>query len=108
MNDNNHSQAITKDHLDHLGIVPGSQEETSTLLAHLNNIVNERVGAEITDSLDDTKLEELLELQESGDNQAVKEWLRNNVADLEAIVNDHRDIILGEVVQNASDINTSA
>ncbi len=95
---------ITKDLLDELGIEIGDQDIT-TLLAHLNETLDERIGEQVTDSLDDDKLKELLELQDKGDEEAVGDWIEANVPELEEIVSDERDILLGELADGADTIN---
>lgn len=100
-------QLITKEHLDELGIEIGNQDIT-TLLEHLNKTLDERIGEEITDSLDDDQLKQLLELQDKGDEEAVGDWIGENVPDLEAIVDDERDILLGELADGADTINEKA
>lgn len=96
----NEPYTITKDDLDSLGVTP---QDIDALLTQLNDALDERVGAEITESLDDNELRDLLALQESGNDEAIDNFLAEHVPELEAIVSDHRAVILGEVAQNAND-----
>ncbi len=95
---------ITKELIESLNINLSGQD-AETLLTHLNETLQERVGAEITESLGDEQLKDLLDVQEKGDNQAVAVWLQANVPELEAIVQDEVDILLGEVASSGDAIN---
>lgn len=95
---------ITEDTLKKLEINLEGQDVTS-LLEHLNETLEERVGAEITDALDDTQLQKLVDMQESASEEEVGEWLRTNVPDFEQIIQDETDILLGELAENSDGIN---
>jgi hypothetical protein len=98
---------ITLEHLTHLGInLEG--KDTDSLLEHLNDSLQERVGTEITESLDDEKLEQLVEVQENGSDQDIADWLETNVPELKEIVQDEIDILLGELANSNEDINQAA
>ena len=101
------TQFITKELLDSVGVNVTPEEETA-LLEHLNTTLQERVGLEITDSLDDQQLEALASLQEAGDEQAIQQWLTDNVPELADIVKDEIDILLGEIAENTDGINAGA
>jgi hypothetical protein len=98
---------ITKEMLTNAGITVAPNEEDA-LLDHLNETLEERVGLEITDSLDDQQLEALAALQEQDDPTAIQRWLTENVPELQDIVKDEIDILLGELAENADDINANA
>lgn len=100
-------QYITKELLATVGVTVAPDEEEA-LLEHLNETLQERVGLEITDSLDDEQLEALATLQEQDDPAAIQQWLTENVPELQEIVKDEIDILLGEVAENADDINANA
>ena len=95
---------ITKQLLDEAGIDLTGQD-VHALLAHLNQTLEERVGTEITESLDDTQLEALLAVQENGSDEEVGAWLEKNVPELQEITQDEIDILLGELSENADGIN---
>lgn len=97
---------ITKDLLDEAGINLAGQN-VDTLLAHLNQTLEERVGTEITESLSDEQLEELLTLQENGSDEEVGAWLDQNVPELQEITQDEIDILLGELAENADGVNAT-
>jgi len=98
---------ITKESLLSLGINLEGQDVDS-LLVHLNDTLEERVGSEITDSLDDSQLQILVDMQEKGSDEEIGEWLKQNVPEFEQIVQDEIDIILGELAENADGINKAA
>lgn len=101
------NQFITESTLDNLGVDLGKQDKQS-LLTHLNETLQERVGAEITESLDDDQLATLLDLQENGSDEEVGNWLERNVPDFQQMVQDEIDILLGELAENSDGINRSA
>lgn len=97
---------ITKDMLKNLEInLEG--KDVDSLLEHLNETLEERVGAEITDALDDTQLQKLLDLQENASEEEVGEWLRANVPEFEQIIQDETDILLGELAESSDGINNA-
>ena len=99
-------QYITKELLEEVGIVLPEQpvDEETAFITHLNNALAERIGNEITSSLDDVKLNEMLEIEESGDAAKLQEWLHANVPELGEIVQDEVDILLGEIAENANTV----
>ena len=84
------------------------KDEVTTLVDHLNETLEERVGAEIAESLDDNQLAELLQVQDSNDAQAMEQWYTKNVTELEEIVADEKAILLGELAENANNISSAA
>ena len=98
---------ITKEMLTNLGINLEGQDVAS-LLSHLNDTLEERVGSEITDSLDEAQLKVLVEMQDKAGDEEIGEWLAKNVPDFEQIVQDEIDIILGELAEGTDGINSVA
>lgn len=98
---------ITKEMLATAGITVAPNEEDA-LLEHLNETLEERVGLEITNSLDDQQLDALAALQEQDDPTAIQQWLTDNVPELQDIIKDETDILLGEIAENADGINNAA
>ena len=98
---------ITRDLLEQAGINLENQD-IDALLDHLNQELEERVGAEITASLSDEQLKEMLDIQEHASDEQLAEWLTTNVPELERITQDEVDIILGELAENADGINDGA
>lgn len=100
-------QYITENNLKAFGINLDGQDKES-LLAHLNETLQERVGTEIAALLDDTKLKELLDMQETATGEEVGNWLVTNVPQLQQIVEDEIDILMGELADSTDTINKSA
>jgi hypothetical protein len=96
-------QLITEDTLVALGIQL-DDSQMKTLVEHANETLSERVGADIVESLDDEKLEEYLAIQQSQDEEKTSAWLSENVPELKEIVENERDILLGELAENAESI----
>jgi hypothetical protein len=101
------SPIITRDMLEQAGIELAGQD-VDALIDHLNQTLEERVGAEVTTSLDDEQLKALLELQETGSDDQLFEWMNTNVTELDQIVQDEIDIILGELAENTDGLNEAA
>jgi hypothetical protein len=78
-----------------INLPPAEQEQ---FLVDLNNTLSERVGTEITESLDDEKLQTLLDLQESSDDETVGAWIKDNVPEMNQIIQDEIDILIDELV----------
>ena len=97
-------QTITAETLINLGINIPEAQLTETLI-HLNNLLEERIGAEIASSLTDEELVELTTLQENNDEAAVSAWLSANVPELQDIAQDELNILLDEVAKNEDALN---
>lgn len=97
---------ITKELLEEFGI-DLTDKDTDSLLAHLNETLQERVGTEITQSLTDEQLATLVALQEKGSDEEVSAWLEQNVPELQAIIDDEIDILLGDLDENTEGINNA-
>ena len=93
---------ITLEDLQSIGINPQT-EQVETTLSDLNNTLNERIGVEITEALTDEQLDEMMTVKQSGDNGALASWMSVNIPELEDIVSDERDILLGELADKASE-----
>ncbi len=89
---------ITREDLTTLGIeLP--EEQVAEFLQHANDTLAERVGAEITESLTDEEIEEMVAVQEAGDDTALQAWLIEHVPELKEIVQDEVDIFVAEIAQ---------
>jgi hypothetical protein len=98
---------ITRETLEQAGI-DLSNQDVDALLDHLNQELEERVGGEITASLNDEQLKELLDIQEHASEEQLVEWMTTNVPELDQITQDEIDIIVGELAENADGINEAA
>ncbi|HMR72730.1 MAG TPA: DUF5663 domain-containing protein [Candidatus Saccharibacteria bacterium] len=77
-------------------------EQLDQLVEHANATLHERIGAEVTSSLNDEQLTEYLSLGDDAAKASV--WLMENIPDLKEIIEDERDILLGEIADNTSGI----
>ena len=93
---------ITLEDLQSIGINPQT-EQVETTLSDLNNTLNERIGVEITESLTDEQLDEMMTVKQSGDKDALASWMSANIPEIKDIVSDERDILLGELADKASE-----
>ena len=95
---------ITKSRLNAIGIkLPDDQIEA--LIQHVEDTVNERIGEEIVDSLDDDQLKELVKLQDSGaSDDEVVQWIKERIPDYDEIIEDNVRIVLGELIENSDAI----
>jgi len=78
-----------------------SDTEAKAFIEHFEETLQQRVGLEIFNLLDDEKAQELVALQESADEKTINEWVKAHVPDYEAVVQDEFDILMGEVADNA-------
>lgn len=98
---------ITRQSLEDFGI-DLSDKDVDSLLAHLNDTLEERIGAEITEYLSDKQLEELVELQETKSEDEVAVWINDNIENLADIAQDEANILLGELAENSDNISAAA
>lgn len=94
---------ITRQSLALIGIQL-ADADADALIDQFNTTLQERIGVEVTNALDDDQLKELVNIQESGNTQAVQDWLIANVSDLQEIAQDEYDILMGEIAANADDL----
>jgi ABC-type phosphate/phosphonate transport system ATPase subunit len=99
-------QYITEETLQAFNINLEGQDK-ETLLEHLNDTLQERVGTEIAAMLDDDKLQELLETQKTATDEQMGTWLTQNVLELQQIVQDEINILMGELNENSDAINSA-
>ena len=95
---------ITKDSLLALGITV-SDADAQSLITHLNQTVEERIGIEIAQQLDDAQLQELVKLQTSATPEELGEWIAERVPDYEQIVQDNIDIVVGQLAESVEGVN---
>lgn len=91
-------QFITQNTLEALDI-DLTGEDVEALLDHLNETLQERVSAEITESLNDDQLKILADMQESASDEELGTWLEENVSDMQQIVQNEIDILISEIVE---------
>jgi len=81
-----------------------SPEKAEALIKQFEDTLQERVGIEIFEALDDDQASELIALQQKDDQQAVVKYIEQHVPNLEAIVQDQTDIMLGELADGADSL----
>lgn len=89
---------ITQSDIDGLG-VNFSEDNSTALLDALNEELDVRIGQEITEALNDDQLAEMVQLQQDGTAEQLSAWISQAIPpeDLADIVQDERDILLGEL-----------
>ncbi len=90
---------LTRDFLKSIG-VDVSDEDYQKLADSFEETLYQRVVDEIILELDSEKAAELSELAEA-DDALVQQWLSQNVEDLEEIVTDELEILLGDIAEGA-------
>ncbi len=97
---------ITPSLLTDLGIhLPSGDAES--LIAHLNETVEERIGLEIAESLSDEELAEMITLQETASSAELAAWITAHVDQSKYIIQDNIDIVLGELAGGVEIVNQS-
>ena len=92
---------LTRDFLKSIGVdVDVSDEVYQKLADSFEETLYQRVVDEIILELDSEKAAELSELAEA-DDALVQQWLSQNVEDLEEIVTDELEILLGDIAEGA-------
>lgn len=90
---------LTPTLLANLGIELDEQDYQS-LEQHIETTLNERVINEIVLDLTPAQAEELANLTNASDDE-IQTWLQANVQNLNEIVSDEIDILLGELAENS-------
>ena len=95
---------ITVEQLRSIGIdLP--EDQMQALMQHTEDTINEQIGEEIVDSLDDEQLQELVAMQEAdAPAEQVEEWIVERVENYQEIVEDNVAIVLGDLAQNVEAI----
>jgi hypothetical protein len=94
---------ITSEMLHQLGIHKSEADEKA-LIEHFEQTLNERVGVTIVDLLDDTQVEQLMDLTDKGDQEATTAWLQKNVPEYDDLVKAEFDILMGELAEGADEL----
>ncbi len=91
---------LHKSYLTSLGLQL-TDEEFELLSDHMETTLQERVVEEILSYITPDQAHELAQLQYDNNDQAVQKWLVENVPDLQDIISDEIDILLGEIAQQS-------
>ena len=93
---------LTKEFLEQIGIHL-DDESIAQLSEQAEEKLYRRVLDEIIELSDSAQLEELKKLEEM-DDESAQAWLQANVEDFDEIVEDEIAILLGEIAENADNI----
>lgn len=91
---------ITKNDLIDLG-VSLEDDDFDKLLTELNGKVDSSISNEILATLSSEDAEELAKMQDKSSTQELGEWLASKIPDYEEIIEDNRDIVLGDFVDTS-------
>lgn len=92
---------LTHDWLIELGIVGLDDATAQSLLAHIRDTLEERVGERLAANLTDAQLEEFENINDSGDMDAAQAWLSTNCPDYQQVVQ-HEITSIGEELRSSS------
>jgi hypothetical protein len=92
--------------LQNLGIELSDQDFAS-LEEHFDSTLRDRVIHEITEEITTEQAQQLATMQGAGEEQ-LQAWLTANVPNLNEIVSDEIDILLGELAENSDAFNGSS
>ncbi|USN96364.1 MAG: hypothetical protein H6797_04795 [Candidatus Nomurabacteria bacterium] len=91
---------ITTDDIRNLGVTL-NDEELEKLVAELNDKVDGMIGNEIITSLTPEDVDTLAEMQEKATDEEIGEWISEHIPDYEEIIEDNRNIVLGDFVDTS-------
>lgn len=89
-------QYVTREMLGDLGLSEVSDDD----LAQLNAKIEEEIGVEIAESLDEQQLKELTDMESSATEEELGQWIAQHVPDYKEIVQDNIDIAIGDFVES--------
>ncbi len=96
---------LTKQFLQDIGLEM-DDETFNSLAEHSDTTLHERVINEVIEELSPEQAEELASLQ-GVEDETIQQWLVNNVPDLQEIVADEVDILLGEIAESSDALQQS-
>ena len=73
------------------------------LVDELNDKIDELVGEEIVDSLTPDDVDTLATLQDTASEQELADWVAEHVPDYPEILQNNKDIVLGDYADSLSD-----
>lgn len=71
------------------------------LASELSDEVDEGIGTEIVTALTPEDAQALADMQESATDEQLGDWIAERVPDLQDIIEDHRNIVLGDFAENS-------
>ena len=102
----NNDYTITQANLDEMGIKL-ADDKMASLLAHLNEELNERVGTALLEELSVEQVDEYNEFSKTASDDQIGEWLSSKIPEFKQIIQDEIDIILGDIAEKADDLSKS-
>ncbi len=75
--------------------------ELEKIASELSDKVDEGIGTEIVTALTPEDAQTLADMQGKASDEEIGEWIAQRVPDLEDIIEDHRDIVLGDFAENS-------
>jgi len=88
-----------------LGITGLTEEDAESLIHHIRDTLETRVGERLAVDLTDTQLEEFESVNESGDMDAARAWLSTNCPGYQQVVEEELISIGNELKENKERIN---
>ncbi len=83
--------------------VPDDQVEE--YLELINDQLAERIGESVIESLDEATVEKLADMQETASDEELNNWMQANIPQLNDIIRQEIDIILGDAAENSHAFN---
>jgi hypothetical protein len=80
-------------------------DQVVPLLDYMNDLLEERIGETVAESLEDAQLEELATLQETASDEEIRAWIEAHVDSLPELIQDEVAIILGEAAQHRAEFS---
>lgn len=74
-------------------------EDVTALLVHLNEELQERVGAKITDALSEVQLQTMVDMQDTASEDEMSQWIHDNAPNMEAVVEHEITLLLDEIIE---------
>lgn len=102
----NNDYTITQANLDEMGIKL-ADDKMASLLEHLNEELNERVGTALLSELSTEQIDEYNEFSKTANDDQIGEWLSSKIPEFKQIIQDEIDIILGDIAEKADDLSKS-
>ena len=75
--------------------------ELEKIASELSDKVDEGIGTEIVTALTPEDAQTLADMQGKASDEEIGEWIAQRVPDLEDIIEDHRDIVLGDFAESS-------
>lgn len=94
---------VSKEFLSSIGVILDDQSY-SVFAAHFDETLIDRIIESILDILEDEQVDQLAELKDSADSEALWQWVQSAVPELGEIIQEEIDILLGEIAENSDRI----